>query len=304
MTKTDFGYCDVLIGLQYGDEGKAKIVDYLAPRYDVVARFNGGVNAGHTIVTDRGKLALRQVPSAVAYEGQLMYIGSGCALSVADLQKELQSIADIGYSVSGRLFISPNSSLVLPHHIVLDKLHGAHVGTTGNGIGPAYADRAFRMRDGMITNIRARDLKADPTGVIRAAEKLLNQLEVEDSYREIGHQALERFRAAVEQVCGFVLESPTFLAEKVASGAKVIFEGAQSYMLDVVAGDVPYVTSSHTSVAAAYSGGDVPPKFHRYAFGVAKLIMSRVGNGPFPSEFGGERSREYCTKDEGLAHTR
>ena len=299
------GYSDVLIGLQYGDEGKAKIIDALAPDYNIVARFNGGVNAGHTIVTDKGKIALRQIPSAIEYPNCELYIGSGCVVSLAALVKEIADISRGGYSVTGRLRISPNATVVLPHHILLDRIHGNELGTTGNGIGPAYADRAFRLRHNTIANVRAGTLLATPEQVLSLAKTHLENLEKESgrSFPE-ATTLLSELAASIAPISEFISERPNYLVERVTSGAKVLFEGAQSYMLDVVQGDVPFVTSSQTSVSAAYTGGDLPPKYHRRAFGVVKLVMSRVGKGPFPSEFGGDESERYCTKDSGKAHTR
>ena len=299
------GYSDVLIGLQYGDEGKAKIIDTLAPNYNIVARFNGGMNAGHTIVTDKGTLALRQIPSAVSYDHCTLYIGSGCVISPKALCEEISSIANAGFDISDRLKISPHSTLVLPHHIILDRLHGEEVGTTGNGIGPAYADRAFRIKSGNICNVRMEMLVKNPNEVIRIANFHLNEISnCTEELREFGAELIKQLEASLQQLTKFVATSNTYLVDRVTAGDTVLFEGAQSYMLDVVHGDVPYVTSSHTSVSAAYSGGDLPPKYHRHSFGVVKLVMSRVGKGPFPSEFGGDISNEYCTKDSGKAHTR
>lgn len=305
MASINSGYSDVLIGLQYGDEGKAKIVDALAPNYDIVARFNGGVNAGHTIVTNRGTLALRQVPSAVEYPNCSLYIGSGCVVSPAELVKEITAIKEAGFDISQRLKISPHATLVLPHHVILDRMHGDELGTTGNGIGPAYADRAFRLRDGVVSNIRIEELLARPNEVVEIARSHLELLaKSTDDLKHLGMQLVQGLQESIEFLTPYIASSRDYLVERLSDGAKVLFEGAQSYMLDVVHGDVPYVTSSHTSVSAAYVGGDAPPSFHRQAFGIVKLVMSRVGRGPFPSEFGGEVSNDYCTLEGGKTHTR
>lgn len=305
MASNKSGYSDVLIGLQYGDEGKAKIVDALAPNYDIVARFNGGVNAGHTIVTNRGTLALRQVPSAVEYPQCSLYIGSGCVVSPAELVKEIAAISAAGFDISARLKISPHATLVLPHHIILDRMHGGELGTTGNGIGPAYADRAFRLRDGLLTNIKIEELLVRPEEVVSIAKSHLDLVaKSSDELENLGKELIQGLQDSIEFLISFIAPSRDYLVEKLTAGAKVLFEGAQSYMLDVVHGDVPYVTSSHTGVSAAYVGGDAPPSFHRHAFGIVKLVMSRVGRGPFPSEFGGEVSNQYCTLEGGKTHTR
>jgi len=299
------GYCDVLIGLQYGDEGKAKIIDTIAPNYEIVARFNGGVNAGHTVVTDRGVLALRQIPSAVEYPNTTLYIGSGCVVSADSLVNEINTIKASGYTLDDRLVISPHATLVLPHHVVLDRLFGDEIGTTGNGIGPAYGDRAYRFIHGLVCNVRMIDIIDSPKAVTKLARQHLERIKGEaGEFYSAGKILLEGLEENFSILRQYVAPSSNYLVERVIGGDRVLFEGAQSYMLDVVHGDVPYVTSSGTSVSSAYAGGDVPPAFHRHAFGIIKLIMSRVGRGPFPSELGGPTSYDYCTKNSGKDHTR
>lgn len=289
------GYSDVLIGLQYGDEGKAKIIDLLAPRYDIVARFNGGANAGHTISTDQGTIALMQIPSAVFYPNIDLYIGSGCVLGLAYFARELDKCSELGFELKGRLFISPQASIVQPHHIVLDALLHKEIGTTGKGIGPCYSDRASRAANGLMRNIRVGALKADPVKYLKFME--LNLKEVQDLYglsSDTGVDELAKIERNIEAIFPFITDNSLYLQKRIETGARVLFEGAQSTMLDVAKGTVPYVTSSHTVAGYAYVGGDVAPKYHRYTFGIAKAIMSRVGNGSFISEYGGKESEEYC----------
>jgi adenylosuccinate synthase len=298
------GYADVLVGLQYGDEGKAKIIDLLTPDYDIVARFNGGANAGHTIVTSAGKFALQQVPSAVTHPTLALYIGSGCVVNPEKLLKEIEELERAGLSVRPRLQISPRASLVQPHHILIDSLTGADVGTTKNGIGMAYADRARRMHRGAVVNIRLGDLLSSSHEVIERAKYNLSVAAKEYEVPEPGPEVIEAFAAACKAIAPLVARDPQVLVNSVTRGARVLFEGAQSVMLDVQRGTVPFVTSSATLVGAAYVGGDLPPKYHRKSIGVAKLLMSRVGRGPFASEFGGARSEAYCMEDGGAKHTR
>jgi adenylosuccinate synthase len=298
------GYSDVLVGLQYGDEGKAKIIDLLTPHYDIVARFNGGANAGHTIVTDTGTFALQQVPSAVTYPGLALYIGSGCVVNPEKLIVEIRSLEAAGLIVRPRLLISPRASLVQPHHILIDTLTSGEIGTTKNGIGMAYADRARRMHRGGIVNIRAGDLVSSFDGVIERARFNLSIAAKEYGVSEPGSESITAFAEACREVAELVARDPHILVQSVQRGARVLFEGAQSVMLDVQRGTVPFVTSSSTLVGAAYSGGDLPPKYHRKSIGVAKLLMSRVGRGPFASEFGGARSENYCMEEGGAKHTR
>ncbi|MBI4235357.1 adenylosuccinate synthetase [Candidatus Peregrinibacteria bacterium] len=295
------GYADIVLGLQYGDEGKARVVDMLCPKYDIIARFNGGANAGHTIETkDGGKVALNQVPSGIFYPDKILYIGSGCVVNFEKIALEIEKINNLGINLENRLKISPQASVIQPHHILIDSLTGKSVGTTRNGIGPCYADRAFRMIGERLTNIRVGDLLENSEEFFR---KMLANLESAEKQYELDlanfDKSLINLKNSFEKVKKYIENDPLFLQKKVQAGAKVLFEGAQSTMLDVCKGSVPYVTSSSTIAAAAYSGGDLSPNFHRKTIGIVKAIMSRVGHGPFVSEFGGKESEEYCMSQEG-----
>ncbi|MFD7729449.1 adenylosuccinate synthetase [Kitasatospora phosalacinea] len=291
------GHSDVLVGLQYGDEGKAKIIDLIAPDYDVVARFNGGANAGHTIDTPAGRVVLQQVPSAVFHPGCELYIGSGCVLNLVKLRDELALLRTVGVDLADRLRISDRCAVVQPVHFLLDQRTGAAIGTTGNGIGPCYADRAARTRDGVRCNLQLRDLLEDPEGtaalMLAAVERELKEEADAGERLAAERERIAAMRESAEALRPMVTTDRTHLARKVADGARVLFEGAQSLMLDVVQGDQPYVTSSHTLPGHAYVGGDLPPRYHRHTIGVAKAVVSRVGHGPFPSELGAERSAAY-----------
>lgn len=289
------GYADVLIGLQYGDEGKARVVDNIAQNYDIIARFNGGANAGHTVKTDKGNLALKQVPSGVFYPDILLYTGSGCVVNPVKLAKEIQDIQAIDISLKDRFKIAGQASVVQPHHVLLDGLTGGAIGTTRNGIGPCYADRANRMDGNRLLHIRMGDLKYDPDYFFPLIAKNLEEAAKKNDFKDIDQEKLmDEMKAAFAEVAQYVETDPLYLQKLVEGGKRVLFEGAQSVMLDVMKGAVPYVTSSHTVAGAAYVGGDLAPKFHRKTIGIVKALMSRVGNGPFPSEFGGTQSEDYC----------
>ncbi len=287
------GFADVLVGLQYGDEGKAKVVDWLAPDYDVVARFNGGANAGHTVVSEHGTFKLAQVPSAVLHEGKTLYIGSGCAVNLVKLAAEIEALKAAGIELDNRLFISANASLVQPHHLVRDVIEGGLLGSTGNVIGPCYADRAMRLIGGVRVGLRLGDLIRNRQSAIQSMKGSLSQcvLQFPGLSAPWGSDDLLRAWATVP---AYVVEDPQFLTRRVHSGARVLFEGAQSVQLDVGAGEQPFVTSSHTDPGYAYVGGDLPCKFHRKTIGIVKAIASRVGAGKFRAEFGGSRSESYC----------
>lgn len=297
-SKCTAGYADVLVGLQYGDEGKAKIIDALAPDYDVIGRFNGGANAGHTIDTPFGKIALKQLPSGVFHPHAELYIGSGCAINPWKLADEIEQLHDMGISLEGRLHISARAALVQPHHIAHDRRGSDTIGTTGNGIGPCYADRALRVRNDTRVNLMFGDLLEREAQTVMAMRRVLTgMINAEGGacpwMAELSDLLLSLPKVA-HTLRPYLEPDRSWLTRRVMAGGRVLFEGAQSVLLDVVDGTQPFVTSSHTVPAYAYVGGDLPPKFHRRTIGVAKAIMSRVGRGPFPSELGGERSAQYC----------
>jgi adenylosuccinate synthase len=288
-----YGYSDVLIGLQYGDEGKARVVDLFAKNYDIIARFNGGANAGHSIELGGVKVALNQIPSGIFYPEKLLYIGSGCAVNVVKLAAEIKTIEKLGIGFKGRLFISSQASIVQPQHQIIDGLTGKYIGTTNNGIGLCYADRALRMVDQRLVNIRLADLLADTDGTIKnIGENILAQQQKYGFECDI-NALLNELKQSFEYIKAYVQPDTLFLQKQVESGKNVLFEGAQSSMLDPVKGVVPFVTGGATIASAAYMGGDLSLKYHRKTIGVAKAIMSRVGHGPFTSELGGAKSEAY-----------
>lgn len=297
----NIGYSDVLLGLQYGDEGKARVVDFIAPKYDIIARFNGGANAGHTIETaEGGKVALNQVPSAIFHKDKNLYIGSGCATNPVKLKAEIEKIISLGINLKGRLHISCQASVVQPHHMYMDAVMGGTIGSTKNGIGPCYADKANRMYGDRLLNVRTGDLRDDTEKFLQVVEKNLEEANKTHNLQiQNTKEVMAEFADAVEYIKEYIQPDTLFLQKKVEEGAKVLFEGAQSVMLDVTKGGVPYVTSSSTIAASAYAGGDLSINFHRKTIGIAKAIMSRVGHGPFATEFGKEKSEPYCMAAEG-----
>jgi adenylosuccinate synthase len=298
-TKIKRGYSDVLIGLQYGDEGKARVVDLMAKDYDIIARFNGGANAGHTVSYNGIEIALNQVPSGIFYPGKKLYIGSGCVVNIVKLAKEIEKIEAVGISLEGRLFISGQCSIIQPHHVLIDVKTGETIGTTKNGIGPAYADKANRMINDRILNIRL--------GALQNEQKAYFKL-IEDNYNaELSKYSPEEKEQITKGICNipdlkeaykkiekYIQVDTLWMQKQAQNGARILFEGAQSVMLDVNKGAIPFVTSSSTIASAAYTGGDLSVNFHRKVIGVGKAIMSRVGNGPFTSEFGAMQSEKYC----------
>lgn len=287
------GFADIVLGLQFGDEGKARVIDNLAQNYDIIARFNGGANAGHTIANEKGTVALNQIPSGIFYPQTTLYIGSGCVINLEKLATEIKKITELGINLTKRFKISSQTSIIQPHHLLLDAFLGKTVGTTKNGIGPAYADRAMRMYGEKLVNIRLGDLVDDANHFFEIIAINLNDIQGQYDLKIDTKQTMQALRDAFTQIKPFIELDPLYMEKRVEQGAKVLFEGAQSVMLDIVKGSVPFVTSSSTIAAAAYTGGDLSPKYHRKTIGVVKAIMSRVGYGPFPSEFGGRKSEEY-----------
>lgn len=293
------GYADIVLGLQFGDEGKARVIDNLAKDYDIIARFNGGANAGHTIEKENIKIALHQIPSGIFYPQTTLYIGSGCVVNIEKLAVEIEEVEKLGIDLNNRLKISSLASVIQPHHLLLDMLLGKSIGTTKNGIGPAYADRAMRMYGEKLANIRLGDLVDDSSKFFEIIKENLQKIQtLYNVENENPENQVEKLKSAFEKIKKYVELDTLYMEKRADTGASVLFEGAQSVMLDVTKGSVPYVTSSSTIAAAAFSGGDLSLKYHRKTIGVVKAIMSRVGYGPFPSEFGGKKSEEYSLEEE------
>jgi adenylosuccinate synthase len=297
------GKSTILIGLQYGDEGKARVMDTMLKDYDIVARFNGGANAGHTLEVKGVRIALHQVPSGIFYKKMILYIGSGCVVNPEKLLAEIKEIESKGLNVKKRLFVSAFATLIQPHHLLFDEIYGKDIGSTKNGIGPAYADRAMRAKDKEIKNIRFGDYLAEPDKFKEMARNALAKMIVKHEVKNLDADVeIKKFHENVIAIKDYICKDPLKIENLVSSGKNIFFEGAQSVMLDVVLGMTPYVTSSRTIAAAAYTGGDLSIRYHYKTIGVAKAIMSRVGNGPFVSEFGGHKSEVYCAEGDGKAH--
>ena len=303
-TKAMHGKSTVLIGLQYGDEGKARVMDKLLDGYDIVARFNGGPNAGHTLSVKEIKIALHQVPSGIFYKNMKLHVGSGCVINPTKILQEIKEIESHGIKLDNRLTLSGYITLIQPHHIVFDDIYGKAIGSTKNGIGAAYSDQAIRSEHNDIKNVRLADYLSNPNKFKEYVKNNLKNLMLKNNITDIYVDSeIEIFHTNTLQLRKYLCQDPLMIENLVSGGKNIFFEGAQSVMLDVVSGMTPYVTSSRTIAAAAYTGGDLSVKHHYKTIGVAKAIMSRVGNGPFVSEFGGFKSEKYCDENGGAAHT-
>ncbi len=276
---------DVILGLQWGDEGKGKIVDYFAPKYDMIARFQGGPNAGHTLYVEGKKIVLHQIPSGIFHEKTINLIGNGVVLDPITLKRECESVAAFGVDYRKNLFISQRAHIIIPTHRALDKASetskgNEKIGSTLKGIGPAYMDKTGR------NGLRVGDLldKSFTTQYIRLRlkhQKLLDGLNFHEDITEWE----EEFFEALEFMRSFkIVNGEYFINDKIQQGKRVLAEGAQGSMLDVDFGTFPFVTSSNTISAAVCTGLGVAPQKIKDVIGVSKAYCTRVGSGPFPSE--------------------
>lgn len=275
---------DVLLGLQWGDEGKGKVVDVLTPRYDVVARFQGGPNAGHTLEFDGKKYVLRSIPSGIFQEGQVNIIGNGVVLDPILFREEAEALEQSGVDVRKVLKISRKVHLILPTHRLLDAANekakgGAKIGTTGKGIGPTYTDKISR------NGLRLGDMEANGKVAYEAARDrhvaMLRSMGEEPEFAELETRWLE----AIDYIRTYdIIDSEHYVNRVLREGKSVLCEGAQGTMLDIDFGSYPFVTSSNTVCAGACSGLGVAPNKIGDVFGIFKAYCTRVGSGPFPTE--------------------
>jgi adenylosuccinate synthase len=276
---------DVLLGLQWGDEGKGKIVDVLAPSYDVVARFQGGPNAGHTLEFDGIKHVLHQIPSGIFRATTKNIIGNGVVLDPFVFKNEIEKLEKYNLRVKENLFISKKATLILPTHRLLDQAYekakgDSKIGSTLKGIGPTYQDKIGRqgLRVGDILSDRFRE-KFDALTAMHF--KILKEYDLPFDWDELQSQYLD----AVEFLKGFrLIESEYFLNNELNTGASILAEGAQGALLDIDFGSYPFVTSSNTVTAGACTGLGVAPRHIGEVFGIFKAYSTRVGGGPFPTE--------------------
>ena len=282
MTK---GKVDALLGIVFGDEGKGKVVDFFTPRYDVVARFAGGPNAGHTIIFDGKKFVLRSIPSGIFDEGKTNIIGNGCVIAPDLFMAEARELEAAGYDIAPRLHISRRAHLILPTHRVLDRAYEAakgknKVGTTGKGIGPAYSDKAARvgLRVGNIEENfeeKYRALKARHEQILRDLHYTDYDIAEEEKLWMEGVEYMRRFKLS---------NTEAEINRALAEGKSVLAEGAQGSLLDIDHGTYPFVSSSSTTAGGVCTGLGVAPNTIDRVFGIFKAYSTRVGSGPFPVE--------------------
>lgn len=284
---------DVLLGLQWGDEGKGKIVDVFTPKYDIIARFQGGPNAGHTLEFDGIKHVLHTIPSGIFHEDTINIIGNGVVMDPIIFQKEIEGLKVLGVNVKSKLLISRKAHLILPTHRVLDAASEAakgknKIGSTLKGIGPTYMDKTGR------NGLRVGDLELDDfqdryKALVHKHEEMLKQFDFEYDFKE----EEEKWMASLEVLKSLTfIDSEHYIGEAMKAGKSILAEGAQGSLLDIDFGSYPFVTSSNTVCAGACTGLGVAPNRIGKVYGIFKAYCTRVGSGPFPTELLDESGEE------------
>ncbi|RLD96104.1 MAG: adenylosuccinate synthase [Aquificota bacterium] len=283
-----------VLGVQWGDEGKGKIVDFLAQEAEWVVRYQGGTNAGHTVIVKGKKYILHLIPSGILHPGKKCIIGNGVVVDPPELLKEIEDLEREGIEVKGRLFLSETAHLIMPYHKKLDalseKLKGKkQIGTTLRGIGPAYSDKMAR------TSLRVHDLLRPERLKERLEETLrVKNLIIREFFKEEGYSFEELYKDALawgEALETYVCNTVHLMRKIIKSGDLVLFEGAQGALLDIDHGTYPFVTSSNTTVGSIFTGLGIPPGHIHRVIGISKAYTTRVGGGPFPTELEGEEGQ-------------
>ncbi len=280
----------VLLGLQWGDEGKGKLVDVLAPAHDMIARFQGGPNAGHTLVIEGKKFILHQIPSGIFHEDKVCIIGNGVVLDAITLMRELKQLEDAGITPGDRLRFSARTQLILPTHRLLDQAleeaKGKHkIGSTLKGIGPTYQDKYARqgLRVGDLLDKQRLNDKLE--FLLDTHRKRLQQLDYDGDINE----GMDAFHEAIGKLAKMPISNTEIdMCRALKEGRNILAEGAQGTLLDVDFGAYPFVTSSNTVAGAASTGLGIPPQAINRVVGVFKAYTTRVGNGPYPTELTGD----------------
>ncbi|NLD24907.1 MAG: adenylosuccinate synthase [Bacteroidales bacterium] len=275
---------DVILGLQWGDEGKGKIVDVLTPNYDIVARFQGGPNAGHTLEFEGQKYILKSIPSGIFQEGIMNIIGNGVVIDPALFKQEVDKLEETGHILTDRLYISKKAHLILPTHRLLDAasetaMGEEKIGTTGRGIGPTYTDKI--SRHGLRVGDLFHNFQEKYQKVVERHKKILSRYNIQYDLEALEKEWFE----GVEKIKQYkVIDSEFFINKHISSGGSVLAEGAQGSLLDIDFGSYPFVTSSNTICAGACTGLGIAPQQIGDVFGIFKAYCTRVGSGPFPTE--------------------
>ncbi|HET8578636.1 MAG TPA: adenylosuccinate synthase [Methylomirabilota bacterium] len=281
----------VVVGAQWGDEGKGKVVDVLAPHADVVVRYQGGNNAGHTVVVGKDKFVLQSIPSGILHPGRRCVIGCGVVIDPASLIEEMESLVQRGVSLDGNLYISKNAHLIMPYHPALDRASESkagrrRIGTTGKGVGPAYADKAARVGIRMADLLDERLFREKLEANVFQKNRLLR--EIYDTETFTVDAILHQYLRYAGWLAPYITDTALLLSRWIDAGHSVLFEGAQGTMLDIDHGTYPFITSSSTTAGGASTGTGVPPTKINGVLGITKAYCTRVGGGPFPTELHGD----------------
>ena len=276
----------VLVGAQWGDEGKGKIIDVLTEQADVVVRYQGGNNAGHTVEVGEHKYVLHLVPSGILYAGKVNVIGNGVVVDPLALWEEIEHLRKRGVAIDGNLFVSETAHLVFPYHRLLDEVREEQkgkrkIGTTKRGIGPAYADKVAR------TGLRVVDLLSPERFAEKLRRKVRENNEIFKTFgaKPLSFESIKRdYLACGERLRPFITDTVMLVNRAVRDGKNILFEGAQGTLLDIDFGTYPFVTSSNATAGGACTGTGVPPNKIDRVVGVMKAYTTRVGEGPFPTE--------------------
>lgn len=283
----------IVVGSQWGDEGKGKIVDLLSERYDIVVRYQGGANAGHTVQIGDKQYILHLIPSGILRENVICVIGNGVVIDPKALLEEIELLESNGISIKGRLFISHNAHLIMPYHKLLDSISesgNARIGTTGRGIGPCYIDKyarkGIKIVDLLDKTVLEEKIKFNLEEKNNLLKKVYNHEELD--VNEIIKEYLE-FDKKIDQ---YITDVPTYLNNAISEGKSILLEGAQGTLLDVDFGTYPYVTSSNPTSGGACTGTGIPPTKIMSVIGIVKAYTTRVGLGPFPTELTDEEGEQ------------
>lgn len=297
----------ILIGAQWGDEGKGKVIDLLAAKSDIVVRYQGGNNAGHTIKVKGKKFVLHLIPSGVLYPKKVCVIGNGVVIDPYALFEEITMLKKAGIQVQGRLFVSDQAHLILPYHKLMDQLRedslkkGKAIGTTKKGIGPCYADKMNRV------GIRVCDLRSLSYLKQRLADVLKERNEFLVKIHGLKPISFTEMFRHIQKIrkplMNFAIDTPKYLYEASKAKKDILFEGAQGTLLDVDHGTYPFVTSSNATVGGAITGSGISPTFIDRVIGVVKAYTTRVGEGPFPTQFKPALMKLIQTKGEEFGAT-
>lgn len=278
----------IVVGAQWGDEGKGKIVDLLSRDMDYVARYQGGANAGHTVIHDKNQIILHQIPTGILNPGATCIIGSGVVIDPAGLMQEIEMLSNRGIDVSGRLFISHRAHLIMPYHKLLDQVGEEkdgekRIGTTGRGIGPAYVDKYSRSGIRIVDLLNRETLKEKLHKNIKDTNRILKHIYEKEELEP--NKIINEYLEFDRKIDEFITDTSLLINQAIKDGKKILLEGAQGTLLDIDFGTYPFVTSSHPISGGACIGLGIGPTKIDKVLGVLKAYTTRVGFGPFPTEF-------------------